>query len=100
MTAQEAGKLAELIHDQVEPVADHSRWTEDKLLTAMADVEDRLLRGQRMLSQRVERIERSKHSDFSEIGDQVTSLATSLLIGYAIFVVMRAVLTCVQQPQQ
>lgn len=76
-------------------------WDETKVLTAIADVEDRLSRGQRMLSKRVERIERSRSSmDFSEIGDQVASLATSLLIGYVIFAVMRAVIGCVQQPSQ
>ena len=75
-------------------------WSEDRVLTAIADVEDRLSRGQRMLSQRVERIERSKHSDFSEIGDQVTSLATSILVGYGIFLLMRAIVACVQPQQQ
>lgn len=75
-------------------------WDETKVLSAIADVEDRAIRGQRMLSQRLERLEKNRHSDFSEISEQVASLATSLLIGYAIFVVMRSVLTCVQQPSQ
>lgn len=75
-------------------------WDETKVLTAIADVEDRLARGQRMLSQRIERIERSKHSDFSEIGDQVTSIATSILVGYGIFLLMRAIIACVHQQQQ
>lgn len=75
-------------------------WDETKVLTAIADVEDRLSRGQRMLSQRIERMERSKHSEFGDITDQVTGLATSILVGYGIFLLVRAILACVQQQQQ
>ncbi len=76
-------------------------WDETRMLTAIADVEDRTLRGQRMLSQRIERLEKNRGShDFGDITETVASLATSLLIAYGIVVVVRTVLACVQQQQQ
>jgi hypothetical protein len=77
-----------------------SGWTEDKVLAAIADVEDRSLRAQRMLSHRVERLERTRGgSDFSEIGEQVTGIVTSVLVAYGLYLLLRAI-ACVGQQQQ
>ena len=77
-----------------------TRWTEDRILTAIADVEDRSMRSSRMLSKRLDRLERSRHSEFSELGDQVMSLATGLLMAYGVYLLVRAIVACVQPQQQ
>jgi hypothetical protein len=74
-------------------------WTPDQVLSAMADLEDRTLRSSRMLSRRIERLEKSRGgSDFSEIGEQVTGIVTSVLIAYGLYLVLRA-FACAGQQQ-
>ena len=78
-------------------------WSEDRMLAAIADVEDRSRRAEKMLSDRIGRLER-KHrggsgelEDFYQVGGD---LARALLVGYGVFLLMRALMYYMQSRQQ
>lgn len=78
-------------------------WSEDRLLTAIADVEARSLREYKMLSSRIDRLEKQRGGSLGELDDissQIGDLARTLLIGYGVFVLIRFFMVWAQQRQQ
>ena len=77
-------------------------WDVDRVLSAIADVEERSKRAERMLSQRIDRLEKQRGGSLGidEMTSEVGELVKTIVIGYGIFLLIRALMLWVQQRQQ
>ena len=82
---------------------DAPTWDVDRVLSAIADVEERAKRAERMLSQRIDRLEKrggGSLGELDDLGSHVAAFARALLIGYGIAIALRALSLWIAQRQQ